>query len=157
MRTTIKFTALASTVLVAAALVYAVLVHNGTVSSGRVQIGADVPERQLKQLLATGLITSDESLEYFYSEGRMSITEGGSILTDRRVIAYSQDPAGRIQTWQIPNYAIVSVTKTQQGDADDHSIYRVATSEEDWIELWLPHEHGDGERFAAAVQAKIAN
>lgn len=157
MRTTIKCTALAITVLVAAAVVYAVLVHNGSVSSGRVQMAAEVPERQLKQLLATGLITADESLEYFYSEGRMSITEGGSILTDRRLIAYSQNQDGRIQTWQIPNYAIVSVTKTRQGDADNHSIYRVATSEEDWIELWLPHEHGDAERFAAAVQAKIAD
>lgn len=157
MRTAIKYTALPFTFIAVAAIVYAVLLHNGTVTSGRVQNVADVPERQIKQLLAAGLIASDEALEYFYSEGRMSITEGGSILTDRRVIAYSQDQDGRIQSWQIPNYAIVSVTKTQAGDAEDHAIYRVSTSEEDWIELWLPHEHGDAERFAAAVQAKIAD
>jgi len=157
MRTIVKYSALPLTVLVTAGIVYAVLLHNGTVPSGRVQDAAEVPERQVRQLLASGLITDEESLEYFYSEGRMSIIEGGSILTDRRVIAYSQDQNGRINTWQIPNYAIVSVTKTQQGDADNHSIYRVATSDDDWIELWLPHEHGDAERFASAVQAKIAD
>jgi hypothetical protein len=46
----------------------------------------------------------------------------------------------------------------QQGDALNYSIYEVTAADEgNWIQLWLPHEHGDGERFANAVRAKIRN
>ena len=54
------------------------------------------------------------------------------------------------------NDDIISVEQTQAGDALNFSVYTVsAAGEDDWLDLWLPHEHGDGERFASAVEAKI--
>ena len=45
---------------------------------------------------------------------------------------------------------------TQQGDSLNYSVYTVmGEDEENWVDLWLPHEYGDGERFANAVKAKI--
>jgi hypothetical protein len=95
-------------------------------------------------------------IEYFFSEGILSIKEGGSILTNYRVVAYERADDGSIEYYYISNDEIVSVTLIQQGDAGNYSVYQVsAEGEENWITLLLPHEYGDGERFANAVRAKI--
>ncbi len=103
-----------------------------------------------------GIIGKGEEIEFFYSEGLISIREGGSILTNIRVITYQEDDEGLVAVYEIWNQDIVSVTLTQQGDTMNYSVYRVsAYDEEVWLELWLPHEHGDAARFVAAVEAKI--
>ena len=95
-------------------------------------------------------------IEYFYSEGILSIQEGGSILTSVRVVAYEQGEDGLVNFYYIPNDEIVSVTLVQEGDAMNYAVYEIrGPGEDNWISLVLPHEHGDAERFANAVRAKI--
>ena len=133
-----------------------VLMDTGHAPSDRVLSAQEIPDNQYQELVAEGIVEPGESIEFFYSEGLLSITEAGSVLTDRRVIAYEQDEEGRIQTYYIPNDSIQSVTMVQQGDATQYSVYEVtAPGEGNWLYLVLPHENGDGERFADAVRAKI--
>ncbi len=122
--------------------------------SERVLSEQDIPSSHYGKL--EGILTEGEVIEYFFSEGFLSIKEGGSILTNNRVIAYGRDDDGSIYFYDIPNDEIVSVTLVQQGDAMNYSVYEVrAAAEDDWVSLMLPHEHGDAERFANAVRAKI--
>ena len=52
---------------------------------------------------------------------------------------------------------IASIELVQEGDALNYQVYEVAsTNREDWLQLWLPHEFGDAERFADAIEARIA-
>ncbi|MDJ0760840.1 MAG: hypothetical protein QNJ19_15715 [Woeseiaceae bacterium] len=133
-----------------------VLMDTGHVPSERVLSSQEIPDNQYHALVAEGIVEPDESIEFFYSEGLLSVTEAGSVLTDRRVIAYEQDEEGRIQTYYILNDSIQSVTLVQQGDATQYSVYQVtAPGEDNWLYLVLPHENGDGERFANAVRNKI--
>ncbi|MDX1406255.1 MAG: hypothetical protein R3192_17080 [Woeseiaceae bacterium] len=158
MNTTVKALVLGVfTAVVIALSMLAIDLQTDMTPSDRVELGSDLPDRFYQLLLTEELIAQGEVIELFYSEGEQSVKEGGSILTNRRLIAYAQGPDGRIASWQIPNNDIAKIEMSRQGDAENLSVYRVGTADDAWIELWLPHEHGDGERFAAAVQAKIAN
>jgi hypothetical protein len=133
-----------------------VLVDTGRAPSDRVLSAQEITDNQYRELVDAGIVDPGETVEYFYSEGLLSIKEGGSILTDRRVIAYEQDDQGRVQTYFIDKDDIQSVTMVQQGDATHYSVYQVtAPGEGNWLYLLLPHENGEGERFADAVRSKI--
>ena len=132
------------------------LVDMGYTPSERVLAGQNLPDQQYNELISEGIISRDETVEYFFSEGVLSVKEGGSVLTDTRVVAYEQDENDEILAYYILNEDIRSVTLVQQGDSMNYSVYQVETDyEDDWIYLVLPHENGDGERFANAVRAKI--
>lgn len=144
--------------LIIAGAIFGRLMDAGVVPSDRVLAGPDIPEDQVATLLREGIIEQGEVIEYFYSEGLISVREGGSILTDRRVIAYEEDENEELYIYDIDTGDIAAVELIQQGDTLNYSVYTVtSTDEENWLDLWLPHEYGDGERFVAAVQAKISN
>jgi hypothetical protein len=136
--------------------VLGVLSDTGVVPSERVLSSVEIPDGDYQTLRDEGLLEQGETVEYFFSEGILSIKEGGSILTNYRVIAYEQNEDGSIDYYSILNDEIVSVDLIEQGTATSYSVYQVSAAEEDnWIYLLLPHEYGDGERFANAVRAKI--
>jgi len=137
-------------------VVLGVLMDTGYTPSERVLSAQEIPDSHYEQLVAEGILEEGELVEYFFSEGILSIKEGGSILTNYRVIAYERADDGSIDDYSIANDEIVSVTLIQEGDAGNYSVYQVSAADEDnWITLVLPHEYGDGERFANAVRAKI--
>lgn len=128
----------------------------GYTPSDRVLAADSIPARHMDELRQSGMLDDGEQVEQFYSEGLVSVLEGGSILTNRRVIAYQQNDEGLIDYFYLMHDEIVDVTLSQQGDTLNYSVYTVSGEGEDnWITLWLPHEFGDGERFADAVRAKI--
>lgn len=136
--------------------VIGVLMDTGYVPSERVLSAQEMPDGDYQTLRDEGLLEQGEMVEYFFSEGILSIQEGGSILTNYRVIAYEQNDDGSIDYYSILNDEIISVDLIEQGTVTSYAVYQVSAAEEDnWIYLLLPHEHGDGERFADAVRGKI--
>jgi len=136
--------------------VLGVLVDTGYVPSERVLSADEVSDGDYQTLRDEGLLEQGEMVEYFFSEGILSIKEGGSILTNYRVIAYEQTEDDLIDYYSILNNEIVSVDLVEQGTATGYSVYQVnGVGDDNWIYLYLPHEYGDGERFANAVRAKI--
>jgi len=136
--------------------VLGVLVDTGYVPSERVLSADEVSDGDYQTLRDEGLLEQGEMVEYFFSEGILSIKEGGSILTNYRVIAYEQTEDDSIDYYSILNDEIISVDLVEQGTATSYSVYQVnGVGEENWIYLLVPHENGDGERFANAVRAKI--
>lgn len=142
--------------LVLTGVVFGVLIDTGIVPSDRVLKGVEVPGDHYDVLRTEGIVQEGEVIEYFYSEGLLSVREGGSVLTNKRVIAYEENYEDGIDIYEISNDEIVSVERTQEGNALNFAIYTVTgPGQDDWLDLWLPHEYGDAERFIAAVQAKI--
>lgn len=132
------------------------LIDTGYAPSERVLNAQEMPDNHYQELIDEGIIEQGEMIEYFFSEGLLSIKEGGSILTNYRVIAYEQGDDGQLLTYSLLNTDINSVTLVQQGNAAQYSVYEVtAPGEGNWLYLVLPPENGDDERFAEAVRAKI--
>lgn len=133
------------------------MIETGVLPSDRVVAGAELDERHMKVLRKAGLLEPDETLELFFSEGLFSIKEGGSMLTDQRVLVFGSFKSyDDIDAYEILHEDIVSVEQTQHGDFINFAIYQVHSVEEDgWIELWLPHEFEDDKRFVNAIREKI--
>lgn len=144
-------------VLVVAAYGFGFLIETGYAPSDRVQTHEEIGDKHLQVLLDEGIIGTDEHIQHFYSEGLMSVREGGSVLTDSRVIAY-QEWDDEIDLVDLTFDEVVSIEKVQEGTTFDYAVYAViGEGEEDYLELWLPHENGDADRFVDALQASVGN
>ncbi len=143
-------------VVVVALYGFGFLMDTGVVPSDRVQTHSEIADKHLDVLLTEGIIDQGEQIEHFYSEGLLSVREGGSILTDRRVIAYAEDEDDELWTFEFAFDEIVSIEQVQEGTMFDYAVYLVnGEGEDNYLELWLPHENGDAARFVGALQAKI--
>ncbi len=133
------------------------MIETGVLPSDRVVTGAELGERHVTILREAGLLESDETLELFFSEGLFSIKEGGSLLTDERVVVFGPfEDYDEVEAFEILHEDIVSVEQTQEGDFINFAVYQVHSVDEDaWVELWLPHENGDDTRFVNAIKEKI--
>lgn len=156
MRILFKWVGLAFGLLLVLRMALGLLVNAGVVPSDRVVTGTSLQSRHHQVLLDEGIVARHETIELFYSEALLSVRGGGSVLTDRRVIAYQENDDDEVDVWQIDNEDIGAVVQTQQGTALEFAVYQVVTKDEEtWLELYLPHELGDAERFAHAVRQKI--
>lgn len=144
-------------VLVVAAYGFGFLIETGYAPSDRVQTHDEIGDKHMQVLLDEGIIGKDERIQHFYSEGLLSVREGGSILTDRRVIAYAEWD-DEIELFELGFDEVESIEQIQEGSTLDYAVYVVSGSnEEDYLELWLPHENGDADRFINALQASVGN
>ena len=145
-------------VVVVALYGFSFLMDTGVVPSDRVQTHSEIADKHMDVLLTEGIIDQGEQIEHFYSEGLLSVREGGSILTDRRVIAYAEDEDDELWIFEFAFNEIVSIEQVQEGTMFDYAVYLVnGEGEDNYLELWLPHENGDAARFVGAVQAKIGH
>ena len=145
-------------VVVVALYGFSFLMDTGVVPSDRVQTHNEIADKHMDVLLTEGIIDQGEQIEHFYSEGLLSVREGGSILTDRRVIAYAEDEDDELWIFEFAFAEIVSIEQVQEGTMFDYAVYLVnGEGEENYLELWLPHENGDAARFVGALQAKIGH
>ncbi len=145
-------------VVVVALYGFSFLMDTGVVPSDRVQTHSEIADKHMDVLLTEGIIDQGEQIEHFYSEGLLSVREGGSILTDRRVIAYAEDENDELWIFEFAFAEIVSIEQVQEGTTFDYAVYLVnGEGEDNYLELWLPHENGDAARFVGALQAKIGH
>ena len=143
--------------VVVAAYGFGFLIETGYAPSDRVQTHEEIGDKHMQVLLDEGIIGKDEHIQHFYSEGLLSVREGGSILTDSRIIAYAEWD-DEIEIFDLTFDEVESIEQIQEGTALDYAMYIVAgESEDDYLELWLPHENGDADRFMNALQASVGN
>jgi hypothetical protein len=142
--------------VIAFVLSIAVLVNTGTFPSANVLAKDEINPKYISTLIAHDLIDAYDSVEYFYSEGTLSILEGGSILTQDRVIAYTTDEKEELQIYEMELSEITDVVLETQGDALNYSEYRVKTADpEDWLILYLPVEEKGDQKFIEALRSKL--
>lgn len=97
----------------------------GALPSTEVQVGADVAPAE-KQLLVTNRIISErDNIQYFYSVGLASVLEGGSILTDERIILYLPSDTEEIEAYEIYFEDITSIELISEGDLLNNSVYQI--------------------------------
>jgi len=72
------------------ALALAFLGAFGAAANTQVVTGERLPERHVAWLRAAGIIKPDETIEYFYSSGFLSLRSSGYLVTDKGVAAYEK-------------------------------------------------------------------
>jgi len=127
----------------------------GVLPSEEVQPGAKVFVKDRDTLVSNAIITKDDHIEYFYSFGITSIMEGGTVLTDDRVILYMPDENQKLQVYEIYFNDIVSIELVEIGNAMNDSIYRINSNTPDaWLQIPLSTTNRGDTKFIEALRAK---
>lgn len=127
----------------------------GVVPSIEVQQGDDVPKHQVAKLIEEGIMLADEKIEYFYSEGYLSIMAGGNILTEDKVIAYSKNEDNELDIYEINIADIKGIEIIEAGDFITDAVYRFTDDDDNWVEVWLSVENDGHLKFINALKAKM--
>jgi hypothetical protein len=142
--------------LVAFFMGIALMEAGGFIPSIEVQKGSDVPERQVETLISNGIISETDKIEYFYSEGFISVLAGGNILTDKEVISYAKNENGELEIYSIEFEDVEKIDVLETGDFITDAVYRVSTeNDESWLEVWLSVENDGHLKFIEALEEKV--
>lgn len=126
----------------------------GVMPSTEVQAGKDVLQSDKDTLVASGVISEIDKVEFFYSGGLASILEGGSVLTNDRVILYMPDENQNLQVYEIYFNDIASIELIETGNLMNDSIYQVNSHKPDaWIQLALSAEKRGDVKFIESLRS----
>jgi len=145
-----------STLLFVAIMALVAMPLGGWMLPTHVQSGDEVDQNHLNQLVEGGVITAKDNIEYFYSFGLSSVLEGGNVLTQDRVILYTNEEKQGLQVYELWLDEITEVSLEQAGDWASESVYLVETKHPDrWIRLYLSPELDGDQTFILALRAKM--
>ena len=154
----IKIIGITGVIVVGGLLALGVMSEIGFTPVMEVRFYDEIREKDINNLLASGIITSDDKVEGFYSQGFMSILEEGNILLDDRITQYYTDENNEIVLYEIDIDEITTIELETQGDTLNDSVYIISTDDpEVWARLYLSTEAGGDEKFVKILQEKIDN
>lgn len=137
-------------------IVFGFLTTTDILPSTNVISGQELSASDTTVLIDNLVVLPEERIEYFYSEGFLSIKEGGSVLTDKRVISYWQED-GTIQSSSITFEEVARIELIEQGNYLNDSVYKVFDNNGYWLVLWLSSESRGDITFIDALRQKIGN
>lgn len=128
----------------------------GVIPSTEVLAGDKLPKHQQQTLVYEGIVDEGEKIEYFYSQGLVSIMEDGNLLTDRRVISYFMNEAGEMEIYELYLDEISDIELITEGDLFNDSLYQVNGFEQDnWLQIYLSTESDGDKDFVNALRSKL--
>lgn len=128
----------------------------GAVPSTEVQTGAKMQLKDKNTLISNSIISTNDKILYFYSGGLTNVLEGGSVLTEDRVILYFKDENQALKVYELYFDDITSVELIQMGNFMNDSIYRVNGQQPDaWLQLALSAENRGDVLFVEALRTKV--
>lgn len=126
----------------------------GTVPSMEVLSGTQLNDKNKDLLRQEGILLKNEKIDFFYSEGFLSILEGGNILTDKRVISY-QTLNEELDISALNLEDITEYTLIEKGDFLNDTTILVYDKAGNSIFLLLSTEKNGDEKFIEALSKRI--
>lgn len=133
------------------------LTMTGALPSTEVQAGDKVSKKDRDLLISNSVILKGDKIDYFYSGGFISILEGGTVLTDNRVILYMPDENQLLNIYEIYFYDVASVELIDIGNLINDSEYLISSHDPDvWMKILLSVENRGDVKFIEALRSKIS-
>lgn len=136
-----------------------VAVSTGHATATAVQTGKELPKNQREKLLEADIIKSDEAVRFYYSEGIIDVTYGGTVMTDKRIIGFwTEEGKARKQTLSYDLKDIDRLYLAEEGDGLTDAIYQVAVrgDDENSLMLFLSVEGDRHLEMITALETQIA-
>lgn len=134
-----------------------VMTMTGFAPPTEIRSGQELHQNHVEKLVAKGVVSSRNEIEYFYSSGISSVLEGGVVLTDDRLIVYEEDNSNEeeVLIYQMPLEEVTKIEMTQKGDFWTDEIYLVSSDDPElWMKISLSVENSGHEAFIKALKAK---
>ena len=141
-------------ILVAVRMAYGGATELQLVPPSDVVPGERLADSHVEDLRRAGVLGPDEHVDWFYSDGSLSVLEDGSVLTDVRVISYERLEDDPFIVWA-PFSRVERVERVQQGGWFKDTQIDVVLESGDSFMLLLSPEGGGDERFIEALRNRI--
>ena len=131
----------------------------GVMPANEVVSGGKIPNLQIQTLINNGILKNNETIELFYSEGFLSVAEGGQFLPPTKLVSYEKVD-GKLEVYEMPYSAIASVETISKGHFFEDSVYLVnGNSYSNWESIYiiLSIENNGDSRFIDKLEQNIAN
>ncbi|MCM0148746.1 hypothetical protein KCN56_09255 [Photobacterium galatheae] len=126
------------------------------VPESAVQTGEQLSQNTRHILIDNYIISSEDQIEYFYSYGKKSVLEGGTILTENLLIHYDQSENQKISVIEMPFVEIASVEQIKNQKLRHARIYRINAIESGlWFNILLSTKKQGDEIFIQALKSKL--
>lgn len=120
--------------------------------SQSVMYGSEIPEDQLQWMAAQKYLLPGENPLFFYSEGVLSIAEGGNLLTDQYVGAWTRHDGDQV-SWWLRLGEVCAIKQTTEGSLLEDAIYQMdGLGDDDGGELWLSVDNNIHSQFISRLK-----
>jgi uncharacterized membrane protein YhaH (DUF805 family) len=129
---------------------FVILLEAGFIPKTKVVSGNNLHQRQKTTLINNDIINKNDEILYFYSEGFLSILDGGQLITHDSLISYQKDDSQLIQLWKIKLNNIKNIELLEYGSTFYDSVYKIIgndQSEYEHLTILLPIEDGSDKIF----------
>jgi uncharacterized membrane protein YhaH (DUF805 family) len=129
---------------------FTIFLEIGYLPSTKVVSGNDLPQRQKTTLINNSIINKNDDILYFYSEGFLSILDGGQLITQDSLISYQKDEDHLLQIWEMKLNNIKNIELQEDGSTFSDSVYKIVgndQSEYDFLIILLSNENGGNTSF----------
>lgn len=113
--------------------------------------GEDLSQHEIDLLVSEGLLQPGERVVLFYSEGLLSIREGGNILTEERVISY-EEVDGELWVASVSYSDIEDVVLELEGDFFNDAVIAVYTASDEVFRVLASAEEGGDSVFVQELR-----
>lgn len=135
---------------------FGLLTMTSVLPSTEVLAGSKMHSSDISALTEEGLIYPDEEIVYFYSDGFLSILESGNILTDNRVVVYTQEE-GSLEIYEMLFADITSIVLIEEGSFLEDSVFEVRSARDDtWLRLFLSTEGKGDAKFVEELKKRVS-
>lgn len=124
-----------------------------TILDDKVYKGAELPEWHKNTLLEHGIITTDDKILFFESHGVFSILEGGKLVTNNRLVTYSEEEDGSIELSEmlLDNIEKIEVLEDKEDELNTYKVIGNENSDWEYITLIMSNEAGGDQDFISAL------
>jgi uncharacterized membrane protein YhaH (DUF805 family) len=139
-------------------VVLAVIYEAGIILESKVYNGSELSDSHKIELINSGIIDENDEIKYFYTWGFFSITDGGSLLTNDKLVDYHKNEDGLLKIYKMMLENVEKVELIKEGSEWSDSRYNVIGNENasyEKFEIFLSVSSGGDIEFINAIKERI--
>lgn len=113
--------------------------------------GDALSDSQMKTLREIGAVRTDETVKLLYCDGLFSFREGGAVLTDQRIVRYTQ--AGGVKAWKLED--VEAIDFTQSPSFLEDSTFILENGDGELMTFGVTTTEGGDKRFQHALRLAV--
>jgi len=154
----IKYFIVPITSILVILFIIGLLLQTSILPSTAVQKGSELSKENNIELINNKIISKNDNILFFYSEGSLSILEGGQLITDDKIISYQKNEEGLIEVNEMYFKNVKEVILEEKGSFLLDSTYKIIGNENakyENITIFLSTESDKDKDFINAIYKKI--
>ena len=144
-------------IILSVLVLFGLLMETGFLPDTKVYKENDIAEGTKTELINHKIIDKNDTIRFFYSEGFISIMEGGQLITNDQLIVYEKNEKGIIETSKMFLKNISKVVVDKKGDVFSDNIFKIIgnnNAKYDSMSIYLPFKSDENSDFIKALKSQ---